>query len=714
MSFHLGSVFLHAACSASVVALGCALPCAPQGSGAGSLEHVRLAALLFAVHPVHAETVAGIVGQADALACLFFCFALALYARGLYSTWQWGALLVCLAFALAMLATLAKEVGASVVGCFVALDWLLPLHSRAAGEGRWRTWLPKLARLALSGGFVFAYVHLRGLLMGGDHLVPMIYDRKVENPLPFLGGAARFLTTLYIQARYVGLLLLPLHLSADWSHACLGTVDDVLDPRNLLSAALYLGTAFVAFRARPWCFSWRRAGFSGPLLWRVASFYFVLGALPFLPASNIFFPVGTFIGERLLYLPSVGFCLLAALGLLRLPKGGCRRALVGGLLAVCAARTWVQVAVWRDASSLWESAERTCPRSAKVQSQLGILAQNEGRHRDALRHSSLAQEIEPTYCDPTYNIALARWSQSDQLLPALDAFREALQCKWTRPAAYQNLGRIVKHMLKREPRNGLWLEVAGDLQLAAHGGPAAAASYFAAAESYWLAGDLNRALTVAKRGSVLRRGAGPDACPRMRPRHRPGRMLSEGDEYEVEWELRSRRCFALQSSVVSGLGAAPASDKRGAGKGLIGRYVEDNLAACRDSYGHYVAVHLMLAVEPENPVLQREWGELMLQQGESSAAVEHLHASALLFLESQELGEDGALESLRRLSELDQSLACALAAQALALAAVPSRSVESLSFARLRERWACAEEGGKGMEARVLRETRASAATDAI
>lgn len=33
---------------------------------------------------------------------------------------------------------------------------------------------------------------------------------------------------------------------------------------------------------------------------------------PFLPASNIFFYVGTFIGERLLYLPSVGFCLLLA------------------------------------------------------------------------------------------------------------------------------------------------------------------------------------------------------------------------------------------------------------------------------------------------------------------------------------------------------------------------------------------------------------------
>ena len=676
------------------MALGYALPRVPGVSGAGSLKHVRLAALLFAVHPVHAETVAGIVGQADSLACVLFCFALAFYALGLRPDSRLGPLWVSLAFALALLATLAKEVGASVVGCFVALDWLLP-HGKAAG-GRWRAWPPKLVRLASCLAFLFSYVRLRGLLMGGDHLVPMIYERKVENPLPFLGGGARFLTTLYIQARYAGLLLFPLHLSADWSHACLGTVDTVQDPRNLLSAALYLGTAFVAFQARPWCFSWSRAGFSGPLAWRVTSFYIALAALPFLPASNIFFPVGTFIGERLLYLPSVGFCLLAAMGLLRLPVGR-RRALVGGLLVVCTMRTWLQVAVWRDDKSLWEAAERSCPRSAKVQSQLGILAENEGRYRDAVRHSSLAQEIEPTYCDPTYNIALARWRQPDQMLLAVDAFREALQCKWTRPAAHQNLGKIVKHMLKVEPRNGLWLEVAGDLHLAAQARTAAVASFSAAAEAFWLTGDLERALSVAKRSSVLVRGAGPEAC-QMKRLSRP---FSEECGYEVEWELRSRRCFALQSTAVAGLGAAAAEGSGGGGgsgdphkakEGLIGRYIEEHLAACRDSYGHHVAMHLMLAAAPDNAVLQREWGGLMQLHGKSSAAVEHLHASVLLFFEARELGEDGALQSLRCLFELDESLACSLAARAAALAAASSRSAESLAFARLRERWACGEE----------------------
>lgn len=35
---------------------------------------------------------------------------------------------------------------------------------------------------------------------------------------------------------------------------------------------------------------------------------------PFLPASNLFFPVGFVIAERILYIPSMGFCLLVAYG----------------------------------------------------------------------------------------------------------------------------------------------------------------------------------------------------------------------------------------------------------------------------------------------------------------------------------------------------------------------------------------------------------------
>ena len=47
---------------------------------------------------------------------------------------------------------------------------------------------------------------------------------------------------------------------------------------------------------------------------RVSLFALALLVLPFLPASNLLFPVGFVIAERVLYLPSMGMCLLVALG----------------------------------------------------------------------------------------------------------------------------------------------------------------------------------------------------------------------------------------------------------------------------------------------------------------------------------------------------------------------------------------------------------------
>ena len=712
-AFHMGSVALHAAASASVVALGYALPHEPGSSGAGSLDHVRLAALLFAVHPVHVESVAGIVGQADSLCCIFFCLAIVLFASSrVVCDAQHSRRFVCVLLALfcAVLSTLSKEVGLTVLGCFVALDWLLPPPVQPVGQLQTRfaksssIWMPKLVRLGCCLVIAWSYVRLREWITGGDHLVPMIYERKVENPIPFLSRLPAALTTAYVHARYAGLLIFPAYLSADWSHACLGTVEDVWDLRNIYSCALYGSILFAALKARPWCFSLRQAGFTGPLPSRIASFYIILAALPYLPASNLLFPVGTMVAERLLYLPSVGFCLLAAMGLLRLPKGWGRRTLIALLVTLSVGRTVTQDAAWVSDKSLWVAAERTCPGSAKIHSQLGILAENEGRYNDALAHSLQARLLEPTYCDPTYNIALALWHLPGQKMSAIESFRKALHCKWTRSAAYENLGRIVEHMLRREPRNslahGVALEVTADLQLTAGNKSEAITSYFAASESFWRAGDMERALFMAKRGSVLARSEGPNSCPLKRPR---GRSRPFSDEYgfEAEWELRSRECFKIQAGVVTGLhsgvginnasggtpsGGAPVSETG------ISSYIASHLSPCRDSYTHHVVIHMLLNAAPRNALLQREWGELMFLHGQPAAAREHLYASTLLFFEARELGGDGALLSLQRLLEVDKPLSCALASRARALAQGLSQGAEERAIAEFQELADCKAE----------------------
>jgi protein O-mannosyl-transferase len=177
----------------------------------------------------------------------------------------------------------------------------------------------------------------------------------VENPIPFASSRlTRGLSIGHLHASYFGLLLVPWRLSADWSFNCVPLVTSVWDPRNAATAALYLlvvGMAYVAVRVllsvEPAATESsggsssssssssavgkelsgsvgtdsrtgiRRAAACPPpagaaeARWAVVVFFGLLAA-PFLPSSNLLLYVGTYIGERLLYIPSIGFCILLA------------------------------------------------------------------------------------------------------------------------------------------------------------------------------------------------------------------------------------------------------------------------------------------------------------------------------------------------------------------------------------------------------------------
>ncbi|KAG2448974.1 hypothetical protein HYH02_005728 [Chlamydomonas schloesseri] len=235
-------------------------------------------------------------------------------------------------------------------------------RSLAARLARMAVWAtveePKWLRLCVLVAAGLGYVKMRSAV-AVDQLV-RIY-RKVENPIPFsTSPAERLLTTAHLHARYAGLLLWPQHLSADWSFACVPLVSRLQDPRNALSAALYAYLLAVALAAAPWgvLADWARAlaaaaqgsdsRVSGgkeeeedeeedeedeeercqargaelqrrrgrqARLWGARWRLLVVAGLlvgPYFPASNVLFYVGTFIGERLLYFPSIGYCLLLA------------------------------------------------------------------------------------------------------------------------------------------------------------------------------------------------------------------------------------------------------------------------------------------------------------------------------------------------------------------------------------------------------------------
>ena len=91
------------------------------------------------------------------------------------------------------------------------------------------------------------------------------------------------------------LLLWPVWLSFDWSMDAVAPISDWSDPRNAITLSFYVIMGYATVQM-----------IKNRLLMQALA----LATIPFIPASNLFFYVGFVVAERVLYLPSIGFCLL--------------------------------------------------------------------------------------------------------------------------------------------------------------------------------------------------------------------------------------------------------------------------------------------------------------------------------------------------------------------------------------------------------------------
>lgn len=192
-----------------------------------------IAGLLFAVHPIHSEAVAGIVGRADLLACLFAEGAFLSYVAHYEQTrptLRLAQLLV--AIFLSVLATLAKETGISSLALCLLWDFC---HSEALlrkvkVRGSWSS------STSLVAGSL-AILTLGRLRVAGGRAPEFA---SADNPVArHPSRLARGLTFLYLPAASLGMLLCPCSLSFDWSMNAVPMITGFRDLRNLQSILLY-------------------------------------------------------------------------------------------------------------------------------------------------------------------------------------------------------------------------------------------------------------------------------------------------------------------------------------------------------------------------------------------------------------------------------------------------------------------------------------------
>lgn len=278
----------------------------------------RICVVLFCFHPVHVEGVASLVGRADALCCCFYLCTLYAYTNMMRSTGARSALLFLAALSSAIFASLSKEVGMTVFGLMPLLEVAHSIqqrlkskdskHRKMAGlmfglrrcmRASWvsLTTTSSLARITvvlISLGLL-AFLRVK---FNGEH---KLYSwSELENHIHLLPSfTERTLSYAQTHFWYMWKLFYPRHLCFDYGYACIPTIHNFADIRNVLPLLTYLSLIRLACHA----IAHQRVALLVGML---------LLLLPLIPALNILFPIGTTLAERLLFIPSVGFSFIAA------------------------------------------------------------------------------------------------------------------------------------------------------------------------------------------------------------------------------------------------------------------------------------------------------------------------------------------------------------------------------------------------------------------
>ena len=367
----------------------------------GTLWPPALVAALFAVHPLHVESVAWASERKDLLATFFALLALLAWLRRLRRPRPGAAVAPALLYALALA---AKPMPVTLPFLMLLLDWW-PLGRWAPGPLRpdgappppfgflppaplWREKIPLFLLAAASAAVTFFAQAGAGAMVYGDRL-------------PFVSRAANALVSL---AAYLGKTILPTGLSPFYPLPPQGH-----PPAAVAAATVFLasatGCALWAARRRPWIgVGW---------LW-------YLGTL--VPVIGLVQVGGQARADRYTYLPLAGLFVAAAWSV-GVPLGSRSRirtaafALLAASTIPLVALTRAQVGRWHDTVTLFEHALRVTPGNWLAHTAFAKELVAQGESATAVAHYLEALRLRPGNPDIHNNLANA--------LADLGRFKEA-------------------------------------------------------------------------------------------------------------------------------------------------------------------------------------------------------------------------------------------------------------------------------------------------
>ena len=359
-----------------------------------------LASLFFLLHPVQVEVVSFISDCDNSLSLLFALLSFIFYIRAVHGKRLADQALMLFSF---LLGLLAKE-------NILILPLAVLVYHWAFGQRIKPRLFLSLVSLAA------AYIVLRLTLLRSA----LVYVPSLSQMFEAVPG---FFVAV---GKYLQILIFPfgLHVQAQ------EPLFRFTDPRAIAGAVIVLLYLFWGFKVKR----------SNRLVFFSIFWFFIW----LIPHSNIY-PIGPYLSERWLYVPSVGFFVILARGLSFSLKDK-RFQVLGAILVVGLSGFYSYLTVsqnryWREAVTFYKRAVEFSPENYIVYEQLGLAYEKEGRYQEALIAYQEGIDLKPDHAS-FYNNLGNLYCAMDHTQDAIDAYNRALEKDPGFAQAYYNLGNM--------------------------------------------------------------------------------------------------------------------------------------------------------------------------------------------------------------------------------------------------------------------------------
>jgi protein O-mannosyl-transferase len=382
----------------------------------GALWQSSFVAALFALHPLHVESVAWVAERKDVLSA-FFCFlTLLLYSAFVADRKPTRYVLALFSFALGLM---SKPMLVTLPVILLLLDYW-PLDRCRLGEGPGRPGdrgtppttllkekIPFFACSLISG---IATIHAQRQAMSDLNLMPLV--ERWENALI---AYAKYLIKAVWPTDLAVLYPLPLSFPL-WQ-----AVGSLL--------LLLLISAAVIWRGRRYPYL--------PVGW----FWFLITLLPVIGLVQV---GSQSMADRYTYIPLIGLFIMTAWGIPELTKRLPYRSVIlavaaGAAIVVCAALTWQQLGYWRDSISLYRHTLEVTTNNAYIHYNLGQALAEKGYIDAAVRELEESLRINPSDAE-AYIILGNVLNKKDDVDGAMLRYRQAVSVSPNNSKAHSNLG----------------------------------------------------------------------------------------------------------------------------------------------------------------------------------------------------------------------------------------------------------------------------------